>query len=411
MRTSITAALLCAASGAVQASETRIANPQPGVGERFGAIVASSGDWLLVGAPSDSVNGVATGSVFVYALQNGAYQQVTRLTANDGAALDRFGSAISVDASIAVIGARDDDLAAGSGAGSAYVFELLGGTWTQTAKLVHPNAATADAFGSAVAVIGSSIVIGAPGDTVTGVGQSAGSAHVFSRTGTGSYSYLAQLLAADGDQFNRFGHAIALSSAHLLVGASEAEAVYAFERSNAVPTFISRLSANDSTGADNFGAALALHGNTAIIGAPLHRSAGLLSAGAAYIYAFVPVAGWQQQAKLSESVSVAGNQFGYSVALQGDVAAVGAHLAANGNLTQAGRVTVSAKNNLGLWSLRRQLSARDAAEFDELGSTVTISNEGAVIVGAPRSNVTGLDDAGSVVRFVDGAVSFQSGFE
>jgi FG-GAP repeat len=86
---------------------------------------------------------------------------------------------VSVSGDAVVVGAARDDGPA-TDSGSAYVFARSGGIWIEHQKLLAPDAAFSDWFGSAVCVSGDTVVVGAMLDE-TPLGSLAGSAHVFRR--------------------------------------------------------------------------------------------------------------------------------------------------------------------------------------------------------------------------------------
>ena len=149
--------------------------------DHFGISVSMSGDTIVVGA-SNTYDGTATGSAYVFEKPSGGWSDTTqtaKLTASDGAAEDNFGWSVSVSGDTIVVGAVDDD-DNGDGSGSAYVFEKPSGGWsdaTQTAKLADIDGAADDDFGWSVSVSGDTIVVGAPYDDDNGT--SSGSAHVY----------------------------------------------------------------------------------------------------------------------------------------------------------------------------------------------------------------------------------------
>ena len=149
--------------------------------DHFGISVSMSGDTIVVGA-SNTYDGTATGSAYVFEKPSGGWSDTTqtaKLTASDGAAEDNFGWSVSVSGDTVVVGAVDDD-DNGDGSGSAYVFEKPSGGWsdaTQTAKLADIDGAADDDFGWSVSVSGDTIVVGAPYDDDNGT--SSGSAHVY----------------------------------------------------------------------------------------------------------------------------------------------------------------------------------------------------------------------------------------
>src|SRR5262245_15934192 len=84
-----------------------------------------------------------------------------KLTASDGAAFDFFGVSVAVSGSTVVVGASRDAIGGNSFQGSAYVFNLRGGSWVETQKLTASDGAADDRFGYSVAVSGSTVVVGA----------------------------------------------------------------------------------------------------------------------------------------------------------------------------------------------------------------------------------------------------------
>ena len=182
---------------------------EPGGGE-FGDSVAVSADRIVIGSRFDDRQGAA----YVYERVVGVWMQVAKLTASDGDFSDLFGNSVAVSGDTAVIGAWfDDDL--GSTSGSAYVFERVAGIWTQTAKLNADDGAAGDAFGRAVALSGATAVIGSSGDDL---GIDSGSAYVFEKVG-GAWTQTAKLNADDGAAGDGFGGSISVSGATALIAA------------------------------------------------------------------------------------------------------------------------------------------------------------------------------------------------
>ena len=137
----------------------------------FGLSVAIDGATVVIGANGDDSY---TGSAYVFrTTDDGAtYGQVAKLTASDGAAEDRFGHSVAIDGNTIVVGAYD----AGTSSGAAYVFRTSddGATYDQVTKLTAADAAAGDKFGISVAIAGDTVVVGARGDD-----GNTGSAYVF----------------------------------------------------------------------------------------------------------------------------------------------------------------------------------------------------------------------------------------
>src|SRR5262249_14553036 len=124
------------------------------------------------------------GSAYVFVRSGAVWTQQQKLTADDGEALDFFGSAVAISGDTVVVGAEDDEIngIGGNqrdlGQGSAYVFSRIGTVWTQRQKLIADDGVTVDEFGFAVALSGNTVVVGAPTDDI-GANQDQGSAYVF----------------------------------------------------------------------------------------------------------------------------------------------------------------------------------------------------------------------------------------
>lgn len=217
-----------------------------------------------------------------------------------------------------MVGAKHE-IGTGVNTGAAYVFVRGVGGWNQQAKFSAADGFYGDCFGVAVALSGDTAVIGAPGKSVNGV-SGAGAAYVFVRSGT-NWKQQSRLSAADIMPGDYFGSAVALSASTALVGAFTKNggtgAAYVFVRSTAGWTQQAELTAADGAPNDQFGFSLALSGSTAVVGAWNTTS----SAGAAYVFVRSNGA-WSQQAELTAGAPE--SQFGFSVALSGATAVVGA---------------------------------------------------------------------------------------
>ncbi|WP_095987402.1 DUF7507 domain-containing protein [Cystobacter fuscus] len=318
-----------------------------------------------------------------------------KLTASDAAAFDNFGWSVALSGDTAVVGAPDDD----TGAGSAYVFVRSGTAWSQQAKLTASDAAALDSFGTSVALSGDTAVVGAYGDD-TAAGEDAGSAYVFVRSGT-TWSQQAKLTASDAVAFDRFGSSVALSGDTAVVGArgddtaagSETGSAYVFVRSGTAWSQQAKLTASDAAAGDLFGWSVALSGDTAVVGAPDDDT----GAGSAYVFVRSGTA-WSEQAKLTASDAAALDSFGTSVALSGDTAVVGAPNDDTAAGSETGSAYVFVRSGTA-WSQQAHLTASDAAAGDFFGWSVAISGDIAV-VGAYADDTAAGQQAGSAYVFV-----------
>ena len=132
-----------------QNQDAKLLASNGGAGDRFGSALAQFGDRIVVGAYENDDQSAEAGAAYVYHWDGAHWQMEAQLYAADAAAGNNFGYSVAIDSTRILVGARYDD-ANGTHAGSAYVFELDDGTWSQTAKLL-PNDGVADAeFGDEV---------------------------------------------------------------------------------------------------------------------------------------------------------------------------------------------------------------------------------------------------------------------
>ncbi|MCA9222495.1 MAG: FG-GAP repeat protein, partial [Planctomycetales bacterium] len=301
--------------------------------DEFGASISVSGDTAVIGVRLDDDDGNASGSAYMFREVAGVWQQIAKLTADDAAADDQFGNSVALSGDTAVIGALlDND--GGSESGSAYVFRELGGVWQQVAKLTANDAAAGDSFGSSVAINGDMVVIGADRDDDGGLNS--GSAYVFRELG-GVWQEIAKLTAADATADDHFGYSVSLSGDTAVIGAyfddggsSNSGSAYVFREVAGVWQQIAKLTAADAGANDRFGWSVSHSGDTAVIGAFFDDDGGNNS-GSAYV--FRELGGeWQQVAKLTTADATADDRFGYSVSVSGDTALIGAYFDDDGGI-------------------------------------------------------------------------------
>jgi hypothetical protein len=198
--------------------------------------------------------------------------QSEKLTASDPGVSDAFGSSVAVSGDVAVIGAFTDDCAAGSDCGSAYVFRSNGSSWLQEQKLIASDAASADFFGLAVAVSGDVAVVTALNDDCA-AGTLCGSAYVFRFNGL-AWMQEQKLVASDADDSDRFGIFVSVNGNVAVVGARAADcaagadcgAAYVFRYDGSTWDEEQILTALDAAATDRFGSTVSLDGKATLIG-------------------------------------------------------------------------------------------------------------------------------------------------
>ncbi|MEA1053375.1 FG-GAP repeat protein, partial [Lamprobacter modestohalophilus] len=361
----------------------------------FGNAVALSGDTALIGAPQDDDQGSSTGSVFVFVRSGGRWSQQAKLTRDGPQYSGKFGSSVALAGDTALIGAPYDN-DNGSRSGAAYVFERSGTTWSQQAKLTAGDGERDDVFGTAVSLDGDTALIGARG-------SGSGAAYVFKRSGTTWIQQAKLTPADDGGSWGSFGISVALFGDTALIGASQDDdngsltgAAYVFVRSGTTWSQQVKLAASDASEVAEFGSSVALSEYTALIGAPRDRDSAFHS-GSAYIFVRSG-ATWTQQSKLlpADPGPRWGDSFGTAVALDGDTALIGAR-GDDDNGTDSGSAYVFVRSG-GTWTEQTKLTASDGAEGAELGSSVALSGDTALI-GAPESACGAVESCGAAYFF------------
>jgi len=346
------AAYVFVRSGTSWSQQAELTASDAATGDYFGISVALSGSTALIGAPDKNS---LTGAAYVFVLPS----QQAELVASDAAADDFFGSSVAISGSIAVVGAYGNN----SEAGAAYVFVRSGKTWSQQAELTASDAATGDLFGYSVALSGTTAVVGAFGNK-----SRTGAAYVFARSGK-TWSQQAELTASSAATGDEFGGSVAISGSTALIGApakkKDTGAAYVFVRSGTTWSQQAELTASDAAKDDYFGVSVALSGSTAVVGAEGNNT----YTGAAYVFVRSGIA-WSQQAELTASDAAKADYFGFSVALSGSTALIGAYGAG------AAYVFVRSGTN---WSQQAELTASDAAENDFFGYSVALSGSTALI--------------------------------
>ncbi|MEP7340229.1 MAG: putative Ig domain-containing protein, partial [Acidobacteriota bacterium] len=410
----------------------------------LGASLAISGDTLIAGGNYETINGNAgQGAGYIFQLSR-RYPQTDMLSAGDGTANDHFGLSVAINSTVAAIGAPDEDISGQTDQGAVYIFTRSGPaaiTWTFLQKLT--NGTGGDHFGSAVALGSNVMLIGVPADDVFG-SLDQGSAYVYTFSAN-AWNFQQQIFAADPAAGDKFGTSVSLSGTTAVVGSPYATisgkadqgAAYVFTQSGNVWSQQQKLTANDGAASDFFGRDVSVDGNTVVAGADRHNVGGNADQGAAYVYTRSGST-WSQQAQLTANDGALNDYLGSAVAVSGDTALVGAegddpsgaayvftrtgaswaqqaklkasddssiysrfggHVALNGNTAVVGAYLneIAGKSNQGAayiytrsgsaWTQQQKLLAGNGEEGDELGYAVAIdpATKG-VLIGAPFRN-------------------------
>ena len=236
--------------------------------------------------------------------------------------------------------------------------------WTQEAQVVSSDPSPNESFGLAVAVWGDTILVGEPWD---GWPVSPGAAHIFVFDGT-SWNHEAKLVPSDAGTV-LFGLAVALEQDTALVG-TNTDQVYVFERNGTTWSEAGLLRAPDAGPVNNmFGNAVALQGNIAVIGAPQAANTSFLLDGAIYIFERGPTE-WNFLTKFFPAATGASGQFGGSVAISGSTILGGsAHDSVLGLLSGSAQIF---ERTGATWTESAVLLADDGQMRDFFGTDVAL---------------------------------------
>jgi len=310
-------------------------------GDEFGYRVDISGHALVVGAFSATVNGVVSqGAAYIFYRLGNTWSETQKLLASDGGLFDNFGASVAHVGDTIAVGANGATVGANPAQGAVYVFERFNNTWTEMQKLVADDGAAYDNFGLSVALTGNTILVGSP---VAKIGGNSGQGAVYVFTDAkGTWNQTQKVTANDGGTNDGFGESVAIDGSTAFIGAYGATvnghpgqgAAYIFTNSNGTLTQTQKLTANDGESFANFGNAVALDDNRALIGADVSTVDGHTSAGKAYI--FTQTGGtWNQTDTLVASDAATDDFFGAALALDGSTALVSTpHPVINGNTYQ-----------------------------------------------------------------------------
>ncbi len=341
-----------------------------------------SADLLAVSATYDDDVAFNAGAVYLHRWDGSAWTLEDKLVAWDGGASQEFGRALALDGDTLVVGTDK----VGGGQGAAYVFVRSGGTWSAGQKLTAGDGLAGDGFGHSIALQGDDLLIGAPwtGD----LGVEAGSVYLFERNGA-TWTESAELHAFDGSQYDWFGRAVELDGDTLAVSATSADgiqpgtgAAYVFVRSGSAWTLEDKLFAPDGQTSDYLGQSLALDGDTVVLGSPLCTVAGV-PVGAACAFSRTGTS-WSFDEKLLAPDGVDGDGFGTSLAIAGDTLIAGA--AADDDVSLYGGSAYHYQRQGGSWMLSCKLLPTEATSGFAAQSAI---DGGTFVLSSPHGGTWG----------------------
>lgn len=231
----------------------------------FGYSVAIDGNTAVVGGPSIG----DTGAVYIFKFNGAYWAQEAKLVPSDAAPGSSFGYSVAISSGSVIVGGTQA-MYDGIQSGTAYVFTFDGNNWTKQAKLGPNSPSVYDSFGRSVDIDGDTAIIGAQHATNGGV--QTGLAYVFSRNGS-IWSQQALLASGDAAEGDTFGQSVSISGDHAVIGAPKAHnggfqwgAAYLFKRNGTYWEELTKLVPTDTTEYFSFAHAVAIDGDTAMVG-------------------------------------------------------------------------------------------------------------------------------------------------
>ncbi|MEZ5009945.1 MAG: hypothetical protein R2753_17480 [Chitinophagales bacterium] len=415
--------------------------------DNFGFSVDIVGDKFVVGSNVDDDNGNASGSAYVYKYNGSIFIQEQKLTAIDGAANDQYGVSVAIGKDIIVVGANLDDSPA-TDAGSIYIYDFNGSSWVHNLKIAATDQNSSDNLGTTVSISNKRIIAGSGYDDAPL--PNSGSIYIYNFDGS-TWEEGIKVTASDANSNDFYGNSASISGEWIVTGAAfnddfasstgsayfikaapadiyspqaidacdsvQINGIWYSESQIVRDTFaidacqdsivvtelnlssncevtelceIQRIFASDPGVNDDYGDAISIYGDLAIVGVQLNDDGGT-SSGSAYI---LRKSGgvWTQETKLVAFDDAADDRFGIDVAIAENIAIVGAPLDDDDG-ANSGSVYIY-KYNGSTWNLDIKLVAFDATAGDQFGISVDLSGN-TLVVGA-SSDDDGASNNGSV---------------
>ncbi|MBC7774391.1 MAG: HYR domain-containing protein [Phycisphaerae bacterium] len=356
--------------------------------DQLGSSVAIDGDWALMGTPGAGLayllhrnENDPTDWDLVKEFNNGIYNTD-----------DLFGSSVSLQNGIAVVGAPNNDTKANN-AGSVHIFAQNPNNateWSAVKTIYATDAAEAANFGKSLKVKGQTLMVGATG---------ANAAYIFNQNegGSNNWGQSQKLVPSDATIGSEFGLSLDFDQQTAVVGSPNegAGAVYAFDPANGwIET--QKIQPTHGDAGDRFAQSINLEGKRLVIGTPGDDDKGL-NAGAAYVFGKNQNGAFVQVNKIIDvALGTAGDEFGYSVSTRGDYLAVGAP---SDDLRgkDAGAVHIFLREDGG-WLPLIALTQQGSRNLDHFGYSLQLQ-PGTLIAGTPGADIGTQLDRGSVAIF------------
>jgi hypothetical protein len=333
----------------------------------YGRSVAIDGDLVAVGAGGDG----ADGAVYLYKRQGMIYVFEEKLVDPDGTPESEFGRTVAIQGNKVIIGARFAQVGDQERAGAVYVFGKHGDFWQFEDKISSPSPEFEDNFGRALAIQGNLLVVTARKENQNA--NDVGAAYVFTYK-NGEWKYQSKITAGDPVAKAYFGQSVALLGDRLVIGARNADpnaagGFYLFQKSEDGWMEIAKVTPLEGQSDDQYGFTIVFSGDTIVVGARRADSGGLTNSGAVFVYT-VKGDSVELVTRLTASDASEGDEFGQSVAIAGDVIAVGAWRDKIDDNGKQGSIYLFHRKG-GQWIETDKIIASDGTTGDEFGYSLS----------------------------------------
>ena len=365
----------------------------------FGGTVAISGNYAIVSANGeDDAGGTESGKAYIFDVTTGALvHTLDNPNGYDTSAGDYFGSSVGISGNYAIVGANGEDDAGGATSGKAYIYNVTTGALLHT--LDNPNGydtSAGDRFGTAVDISGDRAIVGAFFENDAG-GSASGKAYIFNVTTGALLHTLDNPNPVGTSASDYFGSKVGISGNYAIISAvledealeAESGKAYIFNvTTGALVHTLDNPNAYSTSGNDRFGQSVAISGDRAIVGAWWEGDAGGVRSGKAYIFNVTTGALVYTLDNPNGYDTSAGDYFGYSAAIDGNYAVVGAQEEDDAGGTGSGKAYIFDVSTGALVKTLDNPNAYGTSASDNFGYVVGISGDRVIV------SAFGEDDAG-----------------
>jgi len=353
--------------------------------QQLGSAVAISGELALLGAPG-APNGI--GQACLYQRANESWNFLTCLSPNVDNVdnVQQFGSAVSISGEQLVVGA---EIKQSGTNGIAYIYQRQGDSWLQQAQLTHPSQSANDNFASIVSISGDYIAIGSP----AAAASQAGAVYIIKKVGA---NWVEDITITPASSFKsaRFGSSIQLSGEYLIIGDDDhgrghEGSAYIYRREEGVWSLQASVKGGEFTKKAKYGTSVAISNNYAVVGAKEENSPTIKKnkkSGAVYVYKRTGKL-WHHQVKLTASDATQGDNFGSSVAISDHYLIIGAEQDNNGKGS-----SYLFNNSNDVWTQAFKFEADEGSQQDNFGHAIALEQEHVVV--AAQNKDTGNNSQG-----------------